>query len=135
MKAKLILLAFLLSSFSSCHAIIKVTNVNGKPASNPHLGFGSYSDDNFFYFFESNQERKDFIAQLNVGVKTPEEYEAEDLIIFNHIKNYLQANVVGKKLENLTATDKDYILAGLLYRVGGVDKDRKVNPLNQWLKK
>lgn len=44
--------------------MIKVKNINGSPASNPKTKFGVHSDSSYFYFFESNQERENFISSL-----------------------------------------------------------------------
>lgn len=50
--------------------MITVANINGHPASNPMLGFGSFSDATNFYFFESNAERTTYLSGLPV-VPTP----------------------------------------------------------------
>ena len=46
--------------------MITVNNINGVPETipDPHPGFGSHSDDEFFYFFESVQEAIDFYLDL-----------------------------------------------------------------------
>lgn len=44
--------------------MITVRNINGTPESKPNTKFGVFSDENSFYFFESDRERIDFIEAL-----------------------------------------------------------------------
>lgn len=46
--------------------MIKVNKINGSPETIPNTSFGLYSDINFFYFFESDNERESFLESLNV---------------------------------------------------------------------
>ncbi len=46
--------------------MITVANINGSPESVPSVSCGVYSDANSFYFFESEQEKTDFLAALPV---------------------------------------------------------------------
>jgi len=53
---------------------------NGKKAESiPDKFFGSYSDDNFFYFFESDQERIDF---MNALPKAPPVVSKSELVTY-----------------------------------------------------
>lgn len=46
--------------------MIKVNKINGSPESIPNTSFGLYSDAEFFYFFESDSERENYLQSLNV---------------------------------------------------------------------
>lgn len=46
--------------------MIKVNNISGSPETIPNTKFGLYSDAEFFYFFESDNERESFLESLNV---------------------------------------------------------------------
>ena len=46
--------------------MIIVNNINGAPESIPNTKCGLYSDNDFFYFFESNEERENYLESLNV---------------------------------------------------------------------
>jgi len=41
--------------------MITVANINGAPESVPNTKFGVHSDSEYFYFFESVEERKEFL--------------------------------------------------------------------------
>lgn len=53
--------------------MIKVKNINGAPKKlpDPLPKFGNHSDSDFFYFFESEQEREDFYNELPAQVPQP----------------------------------------------------------------
>lgn len=53
--------------------MIKVKNINGIPESIPKKYFGSHSDSDFFYFFESDLEANTFRDSL--PKTTPKENE------------------------------------------------------------
>lgn len=118
----LLIIFLLLSATASCQTLNKIVNGVTVPLTKQEA-------DALKAEWQAAKEAYSADSALQVQL------EAEDLIIFQFIRNYLQLNVVGKKLEDLTVQNKDYILAALLYRAGGVDKDRRVNPLNEWLKK
>lgn len=47
--------------------MIKVLSINGVPETTPDKFFGSHFDGEYFYFFESEEEKTDFYAALNNG--------------------------------------------------------------------
>jgi hypothetical protein len=115
--------------------MITVANINGSPASNPRLGFGSYSDDTNFYFFESEAEHDAYIAQLNIGVPTQAEIETKRQAMITQFKAILQS-CVGVRVDQLTATQVRAIsLYNAEVNLGLVDMDNfKIKPLSEWIR-
>ena len=52
--------------------MIKVPNIKGSPESTPKKYIGVHSDDDFYYFFETEKEKDNFYAGIpndNSGIK------------------------------------------------------------------
>jgi len=49
--------------------MIKVLSINGVPETTPEKIFGSHFDGEFFYFFESEEEKADFYASIKTWDK------------------------------------------------------------------
>lgn len=67
--------------------MIKVNKINGSPETIPNTSYGLHSDDEFFYFFESDIERKDFLAALpKIFDKRSWEESVVEPAVLNHIR-------------------------------------------------
>lgn len=75
--------------------MIKVLSINGVPETTPEKFFGSHFDGDYFYFFESEEDRISFFASLP-SVWSKEAHIAEI--------NTLHEEVFNKKL-----TDAEYV--------------------------
>jgi hypothetical protein len=51
--------------------MIKVKNINGKPEETPIGDFAVHSDNDYFYFFSTEEERLDFFTQNGIDYTQP----------------------------------------------------------------